>query len=1072
MKIDKHLIVLDCLTFREKIMQFNYLETNNKNNKFYKNIDSLNKILSNKNFIEKIGGLESYYNLYGGKNVLNLLLENGITNTKEIEETPIFKYLQLITQNYGEDTYSKLKQKLKKNNFNFNQEIIDVTSSFLAPIIAFQNEIEEDINALNLSIFESQSILNSFINIFNKYIKDNLEITLLNELHSFLKNNPKQRNIREQIELFKNELNSSEGVSQYLSNFPISLSFLYHSHINFKKYFKSITNNYITNKREIYETFNLPNNSEISSIIGPLGDLHNDNKFVCEVKFNCGTKIIYKPRALNNELFFQEFCEVMFGGLNLNFHKHIVLSYPDHGWMEFVTYQECQLPEQVNNFYHKQGILLSILYFFGSIDITADNIIANGDSPVYIDLECLFTATKKIPEVGKNKLNFAHEILNDSVIRTGLLPFWSFAKLNNQGQNVAGIAKAENIQLVNYYKWVIKNDTSIELELIIDESANSRNNLPSINNCELSIKQYSQEFISGFSKGYNYFSEHSKIIIDELNKISNSIENRVLMRHTFNYDTVLKESFKPEYFKDNIKRSILFDHFLGIYDELNFPFNIILSEINQLQNFDIPYFVTKLNSTNLYDSNNNIICENYFKNSPIENIVKRINSNNLIDLNRQIDFIKRSLLVFDEYENNYKNLRDINSENSPKLKNNKLVFKKFAEEIGNKILNESIQDGASIAWIDINANRFGNWEQSVKPLGIYDGTDGIALFLLELYSVTQKEIYLNNAISIAKNSLFELKNIDNYQHIYLTENLTPLQFPLSTAFILEKVNLITKSIPNYEIKFIRDFIKKWVRIHMVNDSSHDFIKGLCGTINFLLNYFELTKEKEFLDLAVECGNSLCKNSISNDTGTFWESDTFKKLGGFAHGTSSYSFVLFKLSKLSKNNYFYQIALDVLRYDRSLYSESEGKWIDMRNGKPSNFCCWCHGASGILLSRILIRRYYPELIPIEELVLLKNQILELGFKLNNHSVCHGQFGNLIILQELAIDIADSELNKLVNQHAALLIQDIHENISKITYGNTENDIDMYGLYMGLSGIGHCSLKLFNNNIKSLFTLEFN
>lgn len=61
--------------------------------------------------------------------------------------------------------------------------------------------------------------------------------------------------------------------------------------------------------------------------------------------------------------------------------------------MEAISYSECNTLDEVSDFYYKIGELLCILYTLNSKDFHCENIIADGDSPVLIDLETLLHGT-------------------------------------------------------------------------------------------------------------------------------------------------------------------------------------------------------------------------------------------------------------------------------------------------------------------------------------------------------------------------------------------------------------------------------------------------------------------------------------------------------------------------------------------------------------------------------------------------------------------------------------------------------------------------------------------------------
>ena len=75
-------------------------------------------------------------------------------------------------------------------------------------------------------------------------------------------------------------------------------------------------------------------------------------------------------------------------------------------------------------------MLLCLLYVIGGTDCHYENLIANGEHLVLIDMETLMHHDTKLieesPETQKAETGVIQEMW-DSVLRTGLLPCWEFS---------------------------------------------------------------------------------------------------------------------------------------------------------------------------------------------------------------------------------------------------------------------------------------------------------------------------------------------------------------------------------------------------------------------------------------------------------------------------------------------------------------------------------------------------------------------------------------------------------------------------------------------------------------------
>ena len=108
-------------------------------------------------------------------------------------------------------------------------------------------------------------------------------------------------------------------------------------------------------------------------------------------------------------------------------------------------------------------------------------------------------------------------------------------------------------------------------------------------------------------------------------------------------------------------------------------------------------------------------------------------------------------------------------------------FVHAAEKIAEEILGKAIRADNDISWIDISVGVHGEWMQAVKPGGIYDGTDGIALFFLYLHQLTGKSKYKEVFASILNRSLIEMDKIAE-KEIRHGATISPMLFPQSYPF--------------------------------------------------------------------------------------------------------------------------------------------------------------------------------------------------------------------------------------------------------------------------------------------------
>ena len=129
-----------------------------------------------------------------------------------------------------------------------------------------------------------------------------------------------------------------------------------------------------------------------------LSDPHRSGRTVSILTLEGGVKLVYKPRSLGLDRAFSKLLAWVNSHDDLLTLKPIaVLDCGTHGWMEFVEHRACQTEDEVRRYYERAGQMLCLAYLLQGADIHAENIIAGGEHPVFIDLEMIFQANLRHP---------------------------------------------------------------------------------------------------------------------------------------------------------------------------------------------------------------------------------------------------------------------------------------------------------------------------------------------------------------------------------------------------------------------------------------------------------------------------------------------------------------------------------------------------------------------------------------------------------------------------------------------------------------------------------------------------
>lgn len=805
---------------------------------------------------------------------------------------------------------------------------------------------------------------------------------------------------------------------------------------------------------------------------GPAGDAHNHGRAVCIINLSSGRRFVYKPRSFGGDQLFRDILRwALDQGFPIDSQPVEILDCGEYGFMEYIVPKPLNAPEDAAVFFRRQGAYLALFYFLGGSDLNYENIIAVADHACFTDLECLFGPRPVLTQGRMMNPSSAAEFFYDSVMRTGLLPAWTVGNADAVGPNMGGLSNVTTVG--KGFRAVWRTDASGHLFQKYEEAAIAREciNLPRYGGHIYSVADHVDELIEGFSGCYDFLRYAQDDLQRELEAISLHVPApvRILLRHTNIYARVLRESAHPKYMGDAVWVDQLFDNLWGAFDAAEMPAAVIQSEIDQLWNGDIPLFQTYPDSRNLYDAYGNLVVPQYFAESGLDAIQRRLVRASEHDKQRHIEIIKRSFAIFEHVDSL------LPLEQAPVIETSRRTLAgdeciEAAIKIGDRIMSDSLTNDEENewVWIDLNVGKQGQWEQTIKMPGLYDGTDGLALFFAYLHQASGEQRFRTVAESLARINIRMVKNLEENDP-GLQGMISPMLFPLSTLYLCEHLHALWGD--EWSGGSFEGALLKRIQRELCNDAHYDILQGACGAITFLSNRVEKrgADGDAVRSLLESCGDYLIDNGTRTENGLAWKGRNFEMLGGFSHGTSGYAWALVRMGHLLGDEKFMEAGLEALRYDRSLFDPVLGAWRDLRYDAPQAFGAWCHGSAGIGLSRLLAFPYIDDSYIDQELRLAADHMLEAGF-MRTHSVCHGLMGNCEVLKAIGTFLGDENVLAGAESYVADALMRVRQG-ENWRCGVTHANIDQYGFFIGLAGIGHSLLRFADwNSVPSILALE--
>jgi type 2 lantibiotic biosynthesis protein LanM len=251
-----------------------------------------------------------------------------------------------------------------------------------------------------------------------------------------------------------------------------------------------------------------------------LSDRHSGGHSVAIFTFESGLKLVYKPRDLGIERWFAGFQASLNGmGAPQPFRVLGIIAREGYGWSEFAAHKRCASEGELQLFYCNAGALLCLLHLLCATDCHFENLIACGESPVFVDAETLLQPS----------LSPAADVA--SVLRTGMLP------------RPAGLLASATTPAADFGALSALTPQSVTISIpglneAPDHEAtvtlSPETNLPFPPGHELNPQAYAEEMIAGFCQTWQFIAQHRDAIL-EMVKTASSERIRYVFRDTQSY---------------------------------------------------------------------------------------------------------------------------------------------------------------------------------------------------------------------------------------------------------------------------------------------------------------------------------------------------------------------------------------------------------------------------------------------------------------------------------------------------------------------------------------------------------
>ncbi|MEV7940359.1 type 2 lanthipeptide synthetase LanM family protein [Kitasatospora sp. NPDC088264] len=795
-----------------------------------------------------------------------------------------------------------------------------------------------------------------------------------------------------------------------------------------------------------------------------LGDPHRGGASVSALRFEHGTRIVYKPRPLGAETHFQHLLRWLNPMLRLPLHDLAHLARDGYGWVAHVAAEPASDDAELSDFYHRAGTLAALLHTLDAVDCHAQNLIAVRDQPVLIDLEALFHPD--LPEPAKDlseSERLARHQARHSVLRSGLLPerMWDEG---NGGTDLSALGWDPGSLPPRPAPVLVDQGTDrlrLEYHRMPVAAPGSR---PVPPGRPLRLADHVGELEAGFTEAYRLLAAH-KGELRELIRAFAADETRMLRRDTFEYRSLLATACHPDLLRDGLDQDRHLDRLWALPAWEDHALAYVDHERADLWRGDVPVFTIRPDSVDARSSTG-VLIPGVTDRPALDLALAKADALGEPDLARQLQLLRLSVTTADGAREPRRH--PVTSPPAPPgrpAEGPDLAARALAKAVdaGEQLLREAYRGSADLAWAGPNWAPPGRWAPAELGPDLYSGTAGVALFLHQLATVTGDREHR----STARAAELTLRHQIRRRADRLGGGLA------GVGGILYALAHLAAHHPDAELDALAAQVVRRSAATAADDAQHDLLAGNAGTIGGLLAWAAVRPGPAVTDALAACAERLVRAAAPHpEGGAGWLpaslAGTVKRpLAGFAHGGSGIAWALARAGRHLGDPRLPQLALAAVEYERTLFDPAAANWRDVREDDgpdaPHYPALWCHGASGIALARTELAELLPEA---RELLLAERDtalttVLREGFG-HNFSLCHGDFGNL----EPLLLAGDRWRTAALRQaHATLDDLDTRGWTCGLPHG-----VHSPSLMVGLAGTGHGLLRLAAPTTPSLLALH--
>lgn len=801
-----------------------------------------------------------------------------------------------------------------------------------------------------------------------------------------------------------------------------------------------------------------------------LSDPHRGGRTVAVLTFQSGHKVVYKPKDVGPEHAFGQLLTWLNDrGAPLPFKATRVLPRADYGWVEHVPHLPCAATDEAHRFYRRAGQMLSLVYALAGTDCHRENLVACGEHLVLIDVETLLHHRLRIYPDSGGAWELARAQLDESVLKTGLLPSWQTEDGQLRASDVSALHTPDADELtIQASRWCNVNTDRMALG-----RASVRLPLPTsqplLGDVPLRLEDYAADLLKGFEDGYRFLlAERTSLLqADSPLYCLGSQPVRLIHRNTRAYGSLHETLRDPAWLRNGADRSIQLERLarsmvtLGPQDgQTPCWWPLIADEQMQMEEGDVPYFSAPADRATVTLSSGQPV-DGCIRTSGRDRVVERLTKLGDADLAQQ-----RALTAGAIYSHiargsiATRSMPDVSPSHRPEPGRYEPTLNQSTDALAIEIaahLAATAIRGAddSAIWIGpqflTDINRY-----QLQPIAfdLNTGACGVALFLAAVEHATGVGGYRDLAVGALAGVRSALRD-----HGDELADEIGIGGATGVGSIVYTLGCIGHWFQEPTLLADAAAAAALLDDERIAQAPDDVFLGTAGAALALLRLYEAAPTPEVLERAAACGYRLLKTrSVARSGHRTWVTVAGRPLTGFSHGAAGIAYVLLRLTAATGDAEYREGALEAIAYEDELFDPAVDNWPDLREpAQPAYAMNWCHGAPGIGLARLggLVALDTADIrADIDAAV---RATLRLDLDSLDH-VCCGNLGRLDLLLEAGHRLGRCELVDAARERGQAIVQRAQTATGLRLDGGLPAQVASPGFFQGLAGIGYQLLRL--------------